>query len=138
MMTSKLMRIEHQFKFKTKAEAIREANTIAKYIDRVAKRHNISCKAVVCVSEHNIRGAFPYFKKDGRRGRPKIIFMDKFRVGKVALTIEPHLHILLNSDRADLLASMIVHNINQRHRKLHIIEVMTKLIRLIIKILYNN
>jgi len=119
MTKSKLMRIEHQFKFKTKAEAVREANTITKYIDRVAKRHNISCKAVVCVSEHNIRRAFPYFKKDGRRGRPRIIFMDKFRVGKVASRIEPHLHILLNSERADLLASMIVQNINQRHRKRH-------------------
>lgn len=113
------MRIEHQFKFKTKAEAVREANTITKYIDRVAKRHNISCKAVVCISEHSISRAFPYSKKDGRRGRPKIIFMDKFRVGKVAPTIKPHLHILLNSEKADWLASMIVHNINQRHRKRH-------------------
>lgn len=113
----RLMRIEHQFKFKTKAEAVREANTIAKYIDRVAKRHNISCKAVVCISEHNIRGAFPYFKKEGRRGRPRLIFMDKFRVGKVAPMVKPHLHILLNSEKADWLASMIVHNINERHRR---------------------
>jgi len=119
MTKSKLMRIEHQFKFQTKAEAVREANTIAKYIDRVAKRHNISCKAVVCVSEHNIRRAFPYLKKNGKRGRPQVVFMDKFRVGKLASTVEPHLHILLNSERADLLASMIVHNINQRHRKRH-------------------
>ena len=119
MTKSKLMRIEHQFKFQTKAEAVREANTIAKYIDRVAKRHNISCKAVVCVSEHNIRRAFPYLKKNGKRGRPQVVFMDKFRVGKVAPMVKPHLHILLNSERADLLASMIVHNINQRHRKRH-------------------
>lgn len=118
-MSIKLMRIEHQFKFKTKAEAVREANTITKYIYRIAKRNDISCKAVVCVSEHNIRRAFPYLKRDGRRGRPTIIFMDKFRIGKVAQKIEPHLHILLNSDRAELLASMIVHNINERHRRRH-------------------
>lgn len=119
MNSLKLMRVEHQYKFNNSKEAVKEANAIAQYISRYAKRHNISCKAVVCVSEHNIGSAFPYLKKNGRRGRPKIVFMDKFRVGKVAPTIAPHLHILLNSDRADLVTSMIVHNINERHRKRH-------------------
>lgn len=114
-----LYRIEHQYKFRTKSEAEKEANTIAKYINRTAKQNNISCKAVICISEHNIRNAYPSLRKNGKRGRPRIIFMDKYRLGHIAPPIAPHLHILLVSDKVCKLSQMIVHNINIRHRKRH-------------------
>ncbi|MFA7658319.1 MAG: hypothetical protein WCY19_02685 [Candidatus Gastranaerophilaceae bacterium] len=116
---SDLYRIEHQFKFSTKSEAEKEANTIAKYIDRAARQNNISCKAVICISEYNIRNAYPSLRKNGKRGRPKVVFMDKYRLGHPAKKIAPHLHILLKSEKVCKLSKMVVHNINNRHRKRH-------------------
>lgn len=114
-----LYRIEHQYKFGSEVEAEKEANAIATYINRAAKQNNISCKAVVCISEYNIRNACPSLVKNGKRGRPKVAFIDKYRLGHSAKKVAPHLHILIVSEKICKLSEMVVHNINIRHRKRH-------------------
>ena len=112
-----LYRVEHQYKFKTINEALKEANTIVQCLSRFVKRNKISCKAMVCVSEHDVGKASPSLKKDGRRGRPAKIFKDKHREGKEAPKTKPHLHVLIKSKQANKVASKVVQNTNKRYRK---------------------
>lgn len=114
---AKLIRVEHQQKFNDIAKAKTEADTIAKFIYRLAEKEKMSCKALVCVSEHDIRNAVPEIKKTGQRGRPIRCFLNKFKVFQKASKVKPHLHILIKSDEANKVAQAVVSNINTRYRK---------------------
>ena len=70
----KLMRIEHQQKFPNKEEAIKEANTIAQFVLRLVQKNDMSCKALICTSQNDIKTSIPLVVKSGNRGRPAYRF----------------------------------------------------------------
>lgn len=113
----KLLRVEHQQKFKILKEAEKEAYAVAQSIHRFVKKQQLNCKALICVSQHSIAMSMPTAIKSGKRGRPTKKFVCKSDSMKEAKKIKPHLHILLVSDEADKIALKVVSNINKRHRK---------------------
>ena len=114
---AQLYRVEHQQKFKHREQAIKEANTITKFVWRLAQKEKRNCKVLVCISEHSIKDAEPYFCNQNTRGRPKRKFRDKFDTNLEAPKVKPHLHILIMSDKANDLAYRVVSNINKRYRR---------------------
>lgn len=112
---TKLMRIEHQWKYRTINDAEKEAEAIRAFTARITKKNNWACKALIATSEHNLDYCIPVIEKNGRKGRPIKKFLPKLR--NKSFRVQPHLHILAFANPAQTLTSQIVENINKRHRR---------------------
>lgn len=112
---TKLMLIEHQWKYKTITEAEKEAEAIRAFTARLSQKNGWACKAIIVASEHRIESHKPVIESNGKKGRPIKRFIPKNN--KYVKKVQPHLHIIALANPAETLTSKIVQNINKRHRK---------------------
>ena len=96
-------------------EAVREANAIKIYITRLCIKKGYSCKAIIGVSKHNPKvGAITAVKKGGK-GRPKIIFQRTSNI-LIPVTTDPHIHIVLYANPADMIACELRKHLNTKYK----------------------
>ena len=102
--------------FKDIDEAIRYANAIRKRLVQMSKKRGYIIDAVIGVSQNTLStGDFEY-KKTGKPGRPKKVFVvypDKVNIKQP----DPHIHIYFkNTSPADMICNELIDNFIKRYK----------------------
>lgn len=92
--------------FKTFEEAVKEANAIKGWLNRLCKRKGYSCRVMIGVSENNPHTGKVTGARTGKPGRPKNIFVRGNGVMRPTTT-DPHIHIVLIANPAETVAQAV-------------------------------
>lgn len=96
--------------------ALKEANAIKIWLQRLCVQKDYACKAIIGVSQNNPSvGAITAEKKIGR-GRPSSIFKRTSLMMKPSTT-EPHIHIILFANPASMITSLLARHLNNKHKR---------------------
>lgn len=102
--------------FKTFEEAVKEANAIKGWLNRLCKRKGYSCRVMIGVSENNPHTGKVTGTRTGKPGRPKNIFVRGNGVMRPTTT-DPHIHIVLIANPAETVAQALVKHLNTKYGK---------------------
>ena len=101
--------------FANTQEAIKEANALKIWLQRLCQRKGYSCKAIIGVSEYNPKAGIMTIVRNGKRGRPR----KRFARTNYYLTnhkTAPHIHIVLYGNPADMLCSLMADRLNNKYK----------------------
>ena len=94
-MDIRFINVEHSIKFKSIAEATKEANRLKMLMDRFSKKSKIPFMCLCAVSDLSLRmGEYVLFH-NGKKGRPYKKPVSKIKLFELPETVEPHLHIFI-------------------------------------------
>ena len=99
--------------FKDMTEAIKKANSIKIWLQRLCIRKKYSCKAIIGVSQYNPKTGTISVIKTGKRGRPKLTFI-RTNYYLPNHKTQPHIHIILYGNPADMICSLISDLFNRK------------------------
>lgn len=102
--------------FKNFNDAVKEANAIKIWLNRLCKKKGYSCKAIIGISMHNPQTGYVKPHKSGGRGRPKVIFKRSTKMMKPCET-EPHLHIILYANPGNMIRNLLAKHLNNKYKK---------------------
>ena len=98
-------------------EAVKEANSIKIWLARLCERHGYSCKALLGVSKNNPHVGSVKTKRTGGRGRPSTVFERKSSYIMRPAETEPHLHLVLYANPADMISSLLAKHLNNKYKR---------------------
>lgn len=101
--------------FSTTQEAVKEANALKIWLQRLCQRKGYSCKAVIGVSEYNPQAGTMTVLRTGKRGRPKKRFA-RTNYYLPNHKTAPHIHIVLYGNPADMLCSLMADRLNNKYK----------------------
>ena len=101
--------------FANTQEAIKEANAIKIWLQRLCARKGYSCKAVIGVSEYNPKAGTMTVLRTGKRGRPRKRFT-RTNYYLPNHKTAPHIHIVLYGNPADMLCSLMADRLNNKYK----------------------
>ncbi len=101
--------------FSTIKEAVKEANALRIWLQRLCQRKGYSCKAVIGVSEYNPKAGTMTVLRTGKRGRPRKRFARTNYYLPTHKTT-PHIHIVLYGNPADMLCSLMADRLNNKYK----------------------
>lgn len=101
--------------FASYEEAVKEANAIKIWLQRLCSKKGYSCKAIIGVSRNNPAVGSITTKKRGR-GRPLTTFVRKSKLMKPA-DVDAHIHIVLLGNPASTIADELAKRLNKKYRK---------------------
>ena len=101
--------------FANTQEAIKEANALKIWLQRLCHRKGYSCKAVIGVSEYNPKAGTMTTVRTGKRGRPRKRFA-RTNYYLPNHKTAPHIHIVLYGNPADMLCSLLADRLNNKYK----------------------
>lgn len=101
--------------FKSFEETVKEANAIKIWLTRLCNKKGYSCKAIIGISKHNPKTGSITTQKTGGKGRPITIFERKSKL-MIPTTTEPHIHIVLYANPADMITSLLAKHLNNKYK----------------------
>ena len=101
--------------FTNTQEAIKEANALKIWFQRLCARKGYSCKAIIGVSEYNPKAGTMTVLRNGKRGRPRKRFT-RTNYYLPNHKTAPHIHILLYGNPADMLCSLLADRLNNKYK----------------------
>ncbi len=101
--------------FSTTKEAVKEANALKIWLQRLCQKKSYSCKAVIGVSEYNPKAGTMTVLRTGKRGRPRKRFA-KTNYFLPNHKTAPHIHIVLYGNPADMLCSLMADRLNNKYK----------------------
>ncbi len=101
--------------FSTTKEAVKEANALKIWLQRLCARKGYSCKAVIGVSEYNPKAGSMTVLRTGKRGRPKKRFA-RTNYYLQSHKTAPHIHIVLYGNPADMICSLMANHLNNKYK----------------------
>lgn len=101
--------------FSNTKEAVKEANAVKIWLQRLCARKGYSCKAVIGVSEYNPKAGTMTILRTGKRGRPKKRFA-RTNYYLPNHKTAPHIHIVLYGNPADMLCSLMADRLNNKYK----------------------
>ncbi len=101
--------------FSNTKEAVKEANTIKIWLQRLCARKGYFCKAVIGVSEYNPKAGTMTTVRTGKRGRPKKRFA-RTNYYLPNHKTAPHIHIVLYGNPADMICSLMADRLNNKYK----------------------
>ena len=101
--------------FANTKEAVKEANALKIWLQRLCQRKGYSCKAVVGVSQYNPKAGTMTVLRTGKRGRPRKRFA-RTNYYLPNHKTEPHIHIVLYGNPADMLCSLMADRLNNKYK----------------------
>lgn len=101
--------------FTSYEDAVKEANAIKIWLQRLCSKKGYSCKAIIGVSRNNPAVGSITTKKRGR-GRPLTTFVRKSKLMKPA-DVDAHIHIVLLGNPASTIADELAKRLNKKYRK---------------------
>ncbi|MFR7592391.1 MAG: hypothetical protein ACLUVC_13170 [Longibaculum sp.] len=105
--------------FNTFDEALKEANAIKAYVTRMIDKENergnkYSAFVVIGISENNSHLGKIALLRNGMRGRPKKVFIVNSKDKDMT---NPHLHILVYGNPADMICNRISERLKKKYQK---------------------
>ena len=101
--------------FSTTKEAVKEANALKIWLQRLCQKKGYSCKAVIGVSEYNPKTGTMTVLRTGKRGRPRKRFA-RTNYYLPNHKTAPHIHIVLYGNPADMLCSLMADRLNNKYK----------------------
>ena len=101
--------------FTNTQEAIKEANALKIWFQRLCQKKGYSCKAIIGVSEYNPKAGTMTVLRTGKRGRPRKRFT-KTNYYLPNHKTTPHIHIVLYGNPADMLCSLLADRLNNKYK----------------------
>ena len=101
--------------FANTQEAVKEANALKIWLQRLCARKGYSCKAVIGVSEYNPKAGTMTTVRTGKRGRPRKRFA-RTNYYLPNHKTAPHIHIVLYGNPADMLCSLMADRLNNKYK----------------------
>ena len=101
--------------FSTTNEAVKEANALKIWLQRLCQKKGYSCKAVIGVSQYNPKAGTMTVLRTGKRGRPKKRFA-RTNYYLPNHKTAPHIHIVLYGNPADMLCSLMADRLNNKYK----------------------
>ena len=101
--------------FSTTKEAVKEANALKIWLQRLCARKGYSCKAIIGVSEYNPKAGSMTVLRTGKRGRPRKTFA-RTNYYLPNHKTAPHIHIVLYGNPADMICSLMADRLNNKYR----------------------
>ena len=101
--------------FATYEEAVKEANAIKIWLQRLCSKKGYACKAIIGVSKNNPAVGCITTKKRGC-GRPLTTFVRKSKLMKPA-DVDAHIHIVVYCNPASTIADELAKRLNKKYRK---------------------
>lgn len=101
--------------FSTTKEAVKEANALKIWLQRLCHKKGYSCKAVIGVSEYNPKAGAMTTVRTGKRGRPRKRFA-RTNYYLPNHKTAPHIHIVLYGNPADMLCSLMADRLNNKYK----------------------
>lgn len=102
--------------FSTTKEAVKEANALKIWLQRLCHKKGYSCKAVIGVSEYNPKAGTMTVLRTGKRGRPKKRFT-RTNYYLPNHKTAPHIHIVLYGNPADMICSLLSQKLKNKYLK---------------------
>ncbi len=101
--------------FATTKEAVKEANALKIWLQRLCAKKGYSCKAIIGVSEYNPKAGTMTVLRTGKRGRPRKRFA-RTNYYLPNHKTAPHIHIVLYGNPADMICSLMADRLNNKHK----------------------
>lgn len=101
--------------FSTTQEAVKEANALKIWLQRLCQKKGYSCKAVIGVSQYNPKAGTMTVLRTGKRGRPRKRFT-RTNYYLPNHKTAPHIHIVLYGNPADMLCSLMADRLNNKYK----------------------
>ena len=103
--------------FKTKEEAIKEANAVKGYLKRLCNKHGYNITAKIGVSVNNAKCGEITSEQTGKRGRPKKVFSPNGKANQLPAVTEPHLHIWIEGEGSSSVIKALSEHLNRKYKK---------------------
>lgn len=100
--------------FKNYNDAVKEANSIKIWLQRLCNKNRYSCKAIIGISQHDPQAGEVKLKKSGK-GRLKATFV-RTSFYRIKTSAKPHIHIVLYANPADMLATLLQKRMNKKYK----------------------
>ena len=100
--------------FKTKEDAIKEANAIKGFLKRLCEKKGYNITAKIGVSVNNAKCGEITTEQTGRRGRPKKVFATNGKANQTPAVTEPHMHIWIEGEGSSSVIKSLSENIKSR------------------------
>ena len=103
--------------FKTKEDAIKEANAIKGFLKRLCEKKGYNITAKIGVSVNNAKCGEITTEQTGRRGRPKKVFATNGKANQIPAVTEPHMHIWIEGEGSSSVIKSLSEHLNRKYKK---------------------
>ena len=103
--------------FKTKEDAIKEANAIKGFLKRLCEKKGYNITAKIGVSVNNAKCGEITTEQTGRRGRPKKVFATNGKANQTPAVTEPHMHIWIEGEGSSSVIKSLSEHLNRKYKK---------------------
>ena len=103
--------------YKTKDEAIKEANAIKTYLKRLCDKHGYNITAKIGVSINNAKCGEMTAEQTGKRGRPRKVFAPNGNANRLPVATEPHIHIWIEGEGSSSVIKSLSEHLNKKYKK---------------------
>lgn len=103
--------------FRTKEDAIKEANAIKGFLKRLCEKKGYNITAKIGVSVNNAKCGEITTEQTGRRGRPKKVFATNGKANQIPAVTEPHMHIWIEGEGSSSVIKSLSEHLNRKYKK---------------------
>ena len=103
--------------FKTKEDAIKEANAIKGFLKRLCEKKGYNITAKIGVSVNNAKCGEITTEQTGRRGRPKKVFATNGKANQTPAVTEPQMHIWIEGEGSSSVIKSLSEHLNRKYKK---------------------